>query len=87
MQSLFLWVRHTCTQISQLINSDLGLHIATLSEAKMSVSRRRRRRRRQRPRQRTDDEAATAENKQEKLSVIKLATTGSPLIFERLGGL
>ena len=26
LQSLFLWVRHTCTQVSQSINNDLGLH-------------------------------------------------------------
>jgi len=26
LQSLFLWARHTCTQVSQSINNDLGLH-------------------------------------------------------------
>jgi len=38
LQSLFLWVHHTCTQISQSINNDLGLHSATLSEAKIYAS-------------------------------------------------
>ena len=34
LQSLFLWVRHTCTQVSQLINNDFAFR-PTLSEAKI----------------------------------------------------